>query len=200
MHYSASTSATPLRLPSTPCLARSSAGVLASWSTLSLKASCSQPASCWTRKAVQDRGALWRKFEIRAGDRPLPGHGDAALFPRRRGLRLRPRGSGRGATTDVPGNPVADRPVAGTARASMRSAGIRCDKRRQQRWASMQTKLRVSPPRRSHLIGSTLAAHAVRDLPLPKTGVGTILATTTPNPGNVGQSGKASRSVLAGVY
>jgi hypothetical protein len=30
----------------------------------------------------------------------------------------------------VPGNPVADRPVAGPARASMSSAGIRCDKRR----------------------------------------------------------------------
>ena len=32
----------------------------------------------------------------------------------------------------------ADRPVAGTARASKRSAVIRCDKRRQQRCASMQ--------------------------------------------------------------
>jgi hypothetical protein len=44
-------------------------------------------------------------------------------------LRHVPDGRGRGATTDVPGNPVADRPVAGTARASMRSARIRCDKR-----------------------------------------------------------------------
>jgi hypothetical protein len=34
---------------------------------------------------------------------------------------------------------------------------------------------------------STLAAHAVRDLPLPTTGEGAILGpTTTPNPGNVG--------------
>jgi hypothetical protein len=50
----------------------------------------------------------------------------------------------------------------------------------------MQAKLRVSGPRRSQLIGSTLAAHAVRDLPLPKTGEGAILGpTTTPNPGNV---------------
>jgi hypothetical protein len=42
-------------------------------------------------------------------------------------LRHLPDGRGRGATTDVSGNPVADRPVAGTARASMRSARIRCD-------------------------------------------------------------------------
>ena len=69
----------------------------------------------------------------------------------------------------------------------MRSAGIRCDKRRQQKCAPKQVKLRVSAPRRSQLIGSTLAAHAVRDLPWPTTGEGAILgATTTPNPGNVG--------------
>jgi hypothetical protein len=69
----------------------------------------------------------------------------------------------------------------------MRSAGVRCNKRRQQRCASMQAKLRVSTSRHSQLIGSTLAAHAVRDLPLPKTGEGAILGpTTTPNPGNVG--------------
>src|SRR5580692_6165239 len=102
-------------------------------------------------------------------------------------LRHLPDGRGRGATTDVPGNPVADRPVAGAARASMRSAGIRCDKRRQQKCASKQAKLRVSAPRRIQLIGSTLAANAVRDLPLPATGEGAILGpTTTPNPGNVG--------------
>jgi hypothetical protein len=48
-------------------------------------------------------------------------------------------------------------------------------------------KLRVSASRRSQLIGSTLAAHAVRDLPLPTTGEGAILSpTTTPNPENVG--------------
>jgi hypothetical protein len=51
----------------------------------------------------------------------------------------------------------------------------------------MQAKLRVSAPRRSQLIGSTLAALAVRDLPLPTTGEGAILGpTTTPNPVNVG--------------
>jgi hypothetical protein len=51
----------------------------------------------------------------------------------------------------------------------------------------MQAKLRVSAPRGSQLIGSTLAAHAVHDLPLPTTGGGAILGpTTTPNPGNVG--------------
>jgi hypothetical protein len=59
---------------------------------------------------------------------------------------------------------------------------------RHQRCASMQAKLRVSAPRRSQLIGSTLAAHAVRDLPLPTTGEGPILGpTTTANPGNVGE-------------
>ncbi len=85
------------------------------------------------------------------------------------------------------GNLVADRPIAGTARASMRSAGARCDKRRQQRCASTQAKQRVSAPQRSQLIGSTLAAHAERDLPLPAPGEGAILGpTTTPNPGNVG--------------
>jgi hypothetical protein len=50
-----------------------------------------------------------------------------------------------------------------------------------------QAKLRVSAPRRSQLIGSTLAARAVRDLPLPTTGEGASLGlTTTPNPANVG--------------
>jgi hypothetical protein len=69
----------------------------------------------------------------------------------------------------------------------MRSAGIRCDKRRQQGCASKQASLRVSAPWRSQLIGSTLAAHAVRDLPLPTTGEGAILGpTTTPDLGNVG--------------
>jgi hypothetical protein len=51
----------------------------------------------------------------------------------------------------------------------------------------MQAKQRISAPRLSQLIGSTLATHAVRDLPLPKTGDGAVLGpTTTPNPGNVG--------------
>jgi hypothetical protein len=64
---------------------------------------------------------------------------------------------------------------------------VRCDKRRQQRCASKYASLRVSAPRRSQLIGSTLAAHAVRDLPLLTTGGGAILGPiTTPNPGNVG--------------
>ena len=47
-------------------------------------------------------------------------------------LRHPPDGRGRGATTDVPGNPVADHPVADTVRASMRR-GARCDKRRRQK-------------------------------------------------------------------
>jgi hypothetical protein len=47
--------------------------------------------------------------------------------------------------------------------------------RRQQKYASKQAKQRVSAPRRSHLIGSTLAPHAVRDIPLPTTGEGAIL-------------------------
>jgi hypothetical protein len=51
----------------------------------------------------------------------------------------------------------------------------------------MQANHRVLAPRRSQLIGSTLAALAVRHLPLPTTGEGAILGpTTTPNPGNVG--------------
>ena len=102
-------------------------------------------------------------------------------------LRHPPDGRGRGATTDVPGNPVADHPVADTVRAGMRSAGPDATNDDGKRCASMQAKLRVSAPRRSQLIGSTLAAHAVRDLPWPTTGEGAILgATTTPNPGNVG--------------
>jgi hypothetical protein len=51
----------------------------------------------------------------------------------------------------------------------------------------MQAKQRVSAPQRGQLIGSTLAAHAERDLPLPAPDEGAILGpTTTPNPGNVG--------------
>ena len=80
----------------------------------------------------------------------------------------------------------ADRPVAGTGRASMRSAVIRCDKRRQQRCASDAGKLRVLAPRRSQLIGSTLlrtrcAIYVARDGRR-----GDPWPTTTPNPGNVG--------------
>ena len=102
-------------------------------------------------------------------------------------LRHPPDGRGRGAMTDVPGNPVADHPVADTVRAGMRSAGPDATNDDGKRCASMQAKLRVSVPRRSQLIGSTLAAHAVRDLPLPMTVQGAILGpTTAPNPGNVG--------------
>ena len=49
----------------------------------------------------------------------------------------------------------------------------------------MQAKLRVSAPRRSQLIGSTLAAHLVRDLPLPMTVQGAILG-----PHNRAESGE----------
>jgi hypothetical protein len=56
----------------------------------------------------------------------------------------------------------------------------------------MQANHRVLAPRRSQLIGSTLAALAVRDLPLPTTDEGAILGpTTTPNPGNVGSKLRA---------
>jgi hypothetical protein len=98
-----------------------------------------------------------------------------------------PNGRGRGATTDVPGNPVADRPIAGIARASMRSAGIRCDKRRQQRCASMQAKQRVSAPQRSQLAVSTLSvprrARFCHCSTRPK---GRCWSTIIGNPGNVG--------------
>ena len=47
--------------------------------------------------------------------------------------------------------------------------------------------LSVLVPRSSQLIGSTLAGHVVRDLPLPTTGEGALLGPITiPNPGNVG--------------
>jgi hypothetical protein len=42
----------------------------------------------------------------------------------------------------------------------------------------MQAKLRVSAPRRSQLIGSTLAAHACAILPLLTTSEGAILGST----------------------
>ena len=46
-----------------------------------------------------------------------------------------------------PGNPVADRPAAGTAGAGMTSAGGRCHKRRQPRCALMRAEQHVSVPR-----------------------------------------------------
>ena len=46
-----------------------------------------------------------------------------------RPLRHVPNDRGWGATTDGRGNPVADRPVASTGRASMRGARVRCDRR-----------------------------------------------------------------------
>jgi len=52
----------------------------------------------------------------------------------------------------------------------------------------MRAKLRVLAPLRSQLIGSTLAAHAVRDLPLPKTGEGAILG-----PNNHAESGSGGQ-------
>jgi len=58
-------------------------------------------------------------------------------------LRHPPDGRGRGATTDVPGNPVADHPVADTVRAGMRSAGPDATNDDGKRCASMQAKLRV---------------------------------------------------------
>jgi len=97
---------------------------------------------------VADQPAREANQDRREGRQPWP-------------LRQLPAGRGRSVTTDVPGNLVADRPIAGAARASMRSTGIRRDKRRQQKCASKQAKLRVSAPRRRQLIGSTLAVHAV---------------------------------------
>jgi hypothetical protein len=66
----------------------------------------------------------------------------------------------------------------------------------------MQAKLRVSAPRRSQLIGSTIAAPAVRDFSLRTTGEGAIFGpTTTPDPGNVGSKASQTifRSLIAGL-
>jgi hypothetical protein len=100
-----------------------------------------QPA----REANQDR---------REGRQPWP-------------LRHLPDGRGRGATTDVPGTPVADRPVAGTARASMRGAGTsRCDRRRERCALALPTDC-----------FDCQARPATRDLLLAKTPEGAILAS-----------------------
>ena len=85
---------------------------------------------------VPDANTIWgfREALTRGQDRRPPrdrGLGFSAATAsrdRRKGrhpwpLRHLPDGRGRGATTDVSGNPVADRPVAGTARASMRARG-----------------------------------------------------------------------------
>jgi hypothetical protein len=75
----------------------------------------------------------------------------------------------------------ADRPVAGAARASVRGAEDKWDKRRQQRCASIQAKQRVSAPRRSQLAGSTTLLAPARNLPLPeKTSEGALLAAKSP--------------------
>jgi hypothetical protein len=98
-----------------------------------------------------------------------------------------PDGRGRGAAADVPGNPVADRPAAGTAGAGMTSAGGKCKKRRQPRCALMRAEQHVSVPRCGQLAVLTacracgarfaVAQDARRDDP----GLATIR-----NPGNVG--------------
>jgi hypothetical protein len=72
-------------------------------------------------------------------------------------------------------NPVADRPAAGTARASMRAAAVRYDRRRRQRCALMQAKqhvlatwsrrLVVSAAPRLRGLGFTLAQDARRGDP-----------------------------------
>jgi hypothetical protein len=51
------------------------------------------------------------------------------------------------AVSDVRGYPDADRPVAGAAGTSVRGAGVKWARGRQQRCAPMQAKPRVSPPR-----------------------------------------------------
>jgi len=56
---------------------------------------------------------------------------------RRQGREPRPLhdlsdGRGRGATTDVPGNPDVDRPTADPTCASMTGTGIECDRQRRQ--------------------------------------------------------------------
>jgi alkyl sulfatase BDS1-like metallo-beta-lactamase superfamily hydrolase len=66
-------------------------------------------------------------YTLRRPARPVDRHrapaasaeDDSARHRQPRALRYLPYGRGRAATADVPGNPVADRPAAGTARASM---------------------------------------------------------------------------------
>ena len=59
--------------------------------------------------------------------------------------------------------PVADRPVAGTARDSMRGASVRCDKRRRERYALMQPNQGVSAPQSRDRPVRTPPAHEKRD-------------------------------------
>src|ERR1700736_6803496 len=64
---------------------------------------------------------------------------------------------------DVPGNPVADRPAAGTARAGMTNAGGRCNRRHQPKCAPMRTQQHVSAPRRGQLaVLTACCAHGAR--------------------------------------
>ena len=75
-----------------------------------------------------------------------------------------PDGRGSRAATDVRGNPVANRPIAGTARASMRGGWVRYDKRRRERSVSMQPANpgRFSAPTRSKVWFDRLLAADAR--------------------------------------
>ena len=106
-----------------------------------------------------------------------------------RSIRHLPNGRGRGVMADIPGNPIAHPPAAGTAHSGVRGAGIRCDRRRRQRWTLMQAKERVLAPRRSQLAGSTASrAHTVRVCCCRRRPNGRFLAPQQPGIG--GMSGE----------
>src|ERR1700730_14241204 len=65
-------------------------------------------------------------------------------------LRHFPNGRGRSVAADVPGNPVADRPAAGTARTSMRSAGA------QMRETTAEVRLQSRPSARESPVSSSI--------------------------------------------
>jgi hypothetical protein len=76
-----------------------------------------------------------------------------------RSLRHLPNGGGRSVASDVPGNPVADRPAAGTARATMRSAGGQIHREPRQRYALIKAKLRVPAAARPAILGFRSPGH-----------------------------------------
>jgi len=97
-----------------------------------------------------------------------------------RPLRHVPNDRGWGATTDGRGNPVADRPVASTGRASMRGRGSDATGDPAKRCALMQSKQPVPPPRCRQMVGSNAVVHAVQDFLLSKTLKRAILASQSP--------------------
>ena len=96
-----------------------------------------------------------------------------------RPLRHVPNDRGWGATTDGRGNPVADRPVASTGRASMRGARVRCDRRPSKKVCLDAVKAARSAASMP-MVGSNAVVHAVQDFLLSKTLKRAILASQSP--------------------